>query len=212
MFAKVALIGLVGLTAAAAAADEGKWEEKANSNGVVVYTRERAGTDVKEVKAVGTINAPPQVVLRVLGDYGRYTETMPYTDEAKIVGTEQGGKVVYFYTVVNAPLVSKRDYTLRIEDVSDWRNGQGYLKTHWVPSNKGPGPRAGFVRVTINEGSWTLEPINGGTATRATYLLYTNPGGSLPTWVINKANSGAIPDIFQGLRKYSKEPKYADKK
>ena len=198
MLIKLALIGLLGLTATA---EEAKWEVAAKSSGVTVYARARADSAVKEIKAVGEISSPPPAVLGVLADYERYKETMPYTDVSTVVATEKDGKVVHFYTVVNAPLVSKRDYTLHIEEVSDWRGGEGYLKTQWRPSEKGPGPKDGYVRVEINEGSWTLEPLDEGARTRATYLLYTN-----------QANRSAIPDIFEALRKYSKEPKYADKK
>ena len=78
---------------------------------------------------------------------------------------------------------------------------------HFLPSFK-----KGIVRTPTNDGSWLLEPIDDGKKTRATYLLFTDPGGSLPTWIANKANSGAIPDIFVALRKYAKEPRYADAK
>jgi len=212
MFAKLALIGLIGLTATAASAQEAKWELKAETNGVKVFTRPRQGSGVKEIRSVGEIDAPPHAVLAVLGDYENYKEIMPYTDVSRVVEVEQEGKVKHFYTVVNAPLVSKRDYTLRIEDVSDWRDGKGFLKTHWVPSDKGPPPNDDHVRVKINEGSWTLEPLENGTKTPATSDLYTDPGGSLPNWVINKANSSAIPDVFGALRKFSKQPKYSGKK
>jgi len=62
--------------------------------------------------------------------------------------------------------------------------------------------------VKINDGSWTLEPIDDGARTRATYLLYTDPGGSLPTFLINKANSSTIPDIYEALRKHSQDDRY----
>ncbi len=207
-------ISLMLLTAVPALADEpeAKWEQKANEDGVVVYTRERKGTDVKEVKAVGTIDSPPQQVFRVLGDYERYKEIMPYTDESRIVATEQGGKVVHFYSLINAPFVSKRDYTLRIVEESDWKDGKGFLKSRWTSSEKGPAAKDGVVRVKHNDGSWLLEPVDGGKKTRATYLLFTDPGGSLPTFIVNKANSSAIPDVFNALRKYAKDEKYADKK
>jgi hypothetical protein len=210
MLAQLALTMLVGL--GPTAAEEAKWEKKATSDGVTVYHRPRSGTAVKEIKSIGEIDAPPQVVMKVLADYVRYKEIMPYTDVSQIVETEADGKVVYFYTVVNAPVVSKRDYTLRIEDVSDWKDGKGYLKTQWtISKDKGPAPKKGMVRLETNDGSWTLEPIDDGKRTRATYFLFTDPGGSLPTWIINKANSSAIPDVFEALRKYSKEPRYAEK-
>jgi hypothetical protein len=151
-------------------------------------------------------------VFRVLTDFERYKETMPYTEESKVISTEMENgktKVWYFYSLINAPLASRRDYTIRVVDESDWKGGKGYMKTHWSAWEKGPEPKDGVVRVKVNDGSWVLEPIWDGLRTRATYLLFTDPGGSLPTWIANKANSSAIPDIFEALRKYAKEPRYA---
>jgi hypothetical protein len=145
----------------------------------------------------------------VLGDYERYKEIMPYTDESTVVASEPGGKVVHFYTLINAPFVAKRDYTLRIADESDWKEGKGFLRTRWTTSDKGPAQKDGVVRIKTNDGSWTLEPRDGGKKTFATYLIFTDPGGALPTFVVNRANSSAIPDVFAALRKHAKDPKYA---
>ena len=41
-------------------------------------------------------------------------------------------------------------------------------------------------------------------------LLFTDPGGSLTTFIINKANRSTIPDLFEVLRKQSQEPRYRD--
>ncbi|MBI5545172.1 MAG: hypothetical protein HY901_14880 [Deltaproteobacteria bacterium] len=87
---------------------------------------------------------------------------------------------------------------------------QGLPKSRWTVCDKGPEPKDGVIRVKVNDGTWLLEPIGDGTKTRATYYLFTDPGGSLPTWIANKANSSAIPDIFVALRKYAKEPRYSD--
>lgn len=207
-------LALAALVAATSGAEEARWEVKAKTKGVVVHSRARQGSDIKELKTVGEIDSPPQAVFRVLTDLVNYTKTMPYTEKSEVLGTEEAGgkKAWIFYSLINAPLASRRDYTIRIEDQSDWKDGQGFLKTYWNISDKGPAPKDGVVRVKVNEGSWTLEPLEGGQRTRATYLLFTDPGGSLPTWIANKANSSALPDIFEGLRKLSKEPPYAEAK
>ncbi len=197
------------------AKDEPKWEVKAQTKGVTVHSRPKAGSDIKELKTVGEIDSPPHAVFRVLTDLERYKETMPYTEESKVLSKEeQDGKVRawHFYSLINAPLASRRDYTIRVSDQSDWREGKGYLKTYWNISDKGPAPKDGVVRVKVNEGSWVLEPRENGAKTYATYLLFTDPGGSLPTWIANKANSSALPDIFEALRKLAKEPRYAEPK
>ncbi|HEY3446963.1 MAG TPA: START domain-containing protein [Myxococcales bacterium] len=200
--------------AAKPAVEEAKWEVKAETKGVTVHSRPKAGSDIKELKTTGEIDSPPPAVFRVLTDLEAYKETMPYTEESKVIETEDvnGKKAWHFYSLINAPLASRRDYTIKIEDQSDWQDGKGYLKTYWDISAKGPEPKKGVVRVKVNQGSWMLEPVDGGKKTKATYLLFTDPGGSLPTWIANKANSSAIPDIFVQLRKLSKEPKYADGK
>jgi hypothetical protein len=58
----------------------------------------------------------------------------------------------------------------------------------------------GLVRVTVNEGFWLLEPRENGAKTFATYYLFTHPGGSLPDWLVNKANGTAVPDVFKRIR------------
>ncbi|MDR0966732.1 MAG: hypothetical protein LBM75_09600 [Myxococcales bacterium] len=185
------------------------WEEKANTNGVLVYARDKQGSTIKALRAVGTIDAPPHVVMRILADYERYTETMPYTEKSQVLARESDGAVI-FYTVIDPPIVSRRDYALRITDESDWRGGRGYLRTRWTLSDKGPPPQDGHVRVPLNDGSWTLQPRHGGTKTYAIYDLFTDPGGSLTTFIINKANRSTIPDLFEVLRKHSKDPRYKE--
>jgi hypothetical protein len=208
MFATLALATSIGAAAIAGDPKEPAWEESSTSKGVTVMMRERKGTDVKEILAVGEVGAPPRAVFRAIGDYQRYKEIMPYTEESKVVASEQGEKVVHVYSRINAPLVSRRDYTMRIVEVSDFKDGKGYLGTRWTPSEKGPAAADGVVRVKVNEGSWRVEPLDGGARSRVTYFLFTDPGGSLPAWIKNSASSGAIPDMFEALRRVAPEERY----
>jgi hypothetical protein len=183
------------------------WVKAAETDGITVFTRDKPGSEVKEVKALGMIDAPPEAVWKVLRDYPKYKERMPYTEVATVVATEDGGKVTYFYSKIAAPFVAKRDYTLKIVDESDWKEGKGFLKSSWVMApDKGPAPADGVVRLKINDGFWLLEPKDGGKKTHATYYLFTDPGGSVPKFLVNQANSGAVPDVFRAIRKYSTQP------
>ena len=122
---------------------------------------------------------------------------------------EDGGKVTYFYSVVNAPLVDRRDYTLKIVDDSDWKDGKGFLRTSWTASDKGPPEKEDVVRVKINVGYWKLEARDGGKKTFATYYVYTDPGGSVPKWAVNKGNGIAVPNVFAAIRKVIEKGKTA---
>jgi len=180
------------------------WTKAAEVDGITVFTRDRPGSEVKELKAVGTIDAPADAVWKVIRDYPRYRERMPYTEAAEVVATEEGGKLIWFYSRVAAPFVAKRDYTLKIVDESDWKDGKGFLKSSWtLAGDRGPPPQPGVVRLKINIGSWLLEPRDDGRRTFVTYALYTDPGGSVPKFLVNQANGSAVPDVFRAIRRHS---------
>ncbi|MGQ0506988.1 MAG: START domain-containing protein [Myxococcaceae bacterium] len=193
------MISLISLMILAASPDTGPgWEQSAREDGITVFSREKAGTPVREMKAIGLIDADPQAVWKALRDYAHYDKTMPYTEESKVLEAESDGKVIYFYSVVNAPLVSRRDYVIKLVDESD---GSGTLLVTWSAVDGKMPEKDGRVRVKINDGFWRLEPRENGKKTFATYYVYTDPGGAVPKWIINKANKGAVPDVFRALRK-----------
>jgi hypothetical protein len=187
-----------------AGADEPAWKQVARDDGITVLARTPEGGSVSEVKATALVDAPPQDVWRVIRDYPNYTKTMPYTEESRVLASEQDGKVIVFYCLVNAPLVDKRDFIIRIRDESDWKEGKGFLKTAWTVTTQGaPAEREGVVRVKLNNGYWLLEPREEGKKTFVTYYLYTDPGGSLPKWIADRANKTSVPDVLRAVRKYA---------
>lgn len=200
----MSLLHALPLLLSLAQTGETGWQKSADTDGVTVYSRERKDNSIRELKAVGVINAPPQTVWKVLRDYPNYKNTMPYMKSSNVIGVEEGGKITYLYSIVSAPLISQRDYVLKITDDSDWQDGKGFLKSSWTAANdKGPPETKNMVRIKVNEGSWKLEPKDDGKRTLATYYLFTDPGGSVPRWMVNKANGSAVPNVFRALKKHS---------
>ncbi|MBI1948787.1 MAG: cyclase/dehydrase [Deltaproteobacteria bacterium] len=180
---------------------EGGWQEAAKVDGIVIYNRTRAGSDVKEVLAIGTFDAAPAHVHRVLDDNARYQDFMPYTKVSRVL--KRDGDTVWSYERINAPLVAERDYVVKITHRAETRaDGAVVLQHAFTQSNAdGPAPVDGVVRVAVLDGRWQLEPIDGGKRTRATYWVYTSPGGSVPTFLVNAANTNAVPGLFDAVKK-----------
>jgi len=200
----MSILPALSLLVLLAGATEPAWQQVARDDGITVLARTPEGGSVSEVKATALVDAPPHDVWRVIRDYDNYSKTMPYTDESRVLASEQEGKVTVFYCLVNAPLVDKRDFIIRIRDESDWKDGQGFLKTTWTVTTDGaPAVREGVVRVKLNNGYWLLEPREEGKKTFVTYYLYTDPGGSLPKWIADKANKTSVPDVLRAVRKYA---------
>lgn len=184
------------------------WELASETNdGIKVFTRAKSGSAVREVQAMGEIQASPERVYKVIADLENYKDFMPYTKESKVL--ERQGKTTFFYSYITPPIVANRDYTLKLVDRSNPDPAAPYYKVEWEPANdKGPAPIDGTVRLEVNKGHWMLEPTEDGKGTSATYYLYTDPAGAIPTWMVNKANKDSVPDIFRAIRKRVPNKKY----
>jgi len=197
--------------AAALAADGGDgWAVANKSDNLTVFTRPHEGSSIRECKAVGIIDAEPIVVKRVLDDTAEYPKFMPYVVESKTISRTSDGRVGY--QRVSPPIVGERDYTVRVkcESKACPTGGMIYCNRWEVANDLGPAEIKGVTRVKITQGSWLLEPAGGG-KTVATYTIYSDSGGGIPTFLLNSANKTAIPKLFDAVGKQCKLSKYQGK-
>jgi hypothetical protein len=184
------------------------WQSVEQKDGVQIFSRARAGSSNKEFKGVGAVDAPPSVVERVLLDVNAYPAFMPYVAEARVISAT--GNVAVTYQRVAFPMVSNRDYTLKMERGTITGPAGVIYRDIWQADNQdGPPERHGVVRVNVDEGYWLLEPTGpGGATTQATYQIYTDSGGALPPFLANRGSQMAIPKVFEAIRKQARDPKY----
>jgi len=186
------------------------WKEESNRDGLVIYSRTRAGSALKEFKSVGVIDATSSVVFAVLDDVAAYPSFMPFTSECSVL--LRTGDCTIAYQRLELPLVSDRDYTLRSEHFKTTGPNGPIYRIQWEPANDlGPSEKPGVERVKICEGGWLIEPDGAGT-TRATYHIYTDGGGAIPAVIANSGSRMAIRKMFTAIRRAAQEPKYAASK
>jgi len=183
------------------------WKLSAQEKNVVIYSRPRPGSPLKEFKAVGPIDAPPGAVCAVIDDFQNYPKFMPYTTECRLI--KRDGDSIVGYQRLSPKVCADRDYTLRVWKKS-WPSADGLVfMSHWSPANElGPPEKKGVVRVKLCEGKWLLEP-DGATKTRATYSIYTDSGGFIPSFIANRISLTGITKLFAAVRKQVKDPRYA---
>jgi hypothetical protein len=180
-----------------------KWKLAAEDNGIKIYSRMKDGENVAEMRAMGEMDAAPVEVWKAVRDYDGYTKNMPFTEYGKVLSRSEGDKVIFFHSVVNTPLVDKRDYIIRLVDESDVSKGMYRVSWRAATAEDGveiPKEKGGVVRVKLNNGFWQLEPREGGKKTFATYYVHTDPGGSIPKMIANKGNTMAVPKVFEKIR------------
>jgi Polyketide cyclase / dehydrase and lipid transport len=183
------------------------WKFVKETGGISFSSRARAGSSLKEFRAVGEIGAPSRAVHNVLDDVAAYPDFMPFAKECRIIKRE--GDALFAYQRLSPGIVRDRDYTLRICRKSWPAQGGPVFLDQWELANaSGPGEKPGVLRVKVNEGKWLLEPA-GAAKTRATYCIYTDCGGKLPALLANAANEIGISKIFIAIRSQVRLPKYS---
>lgn len=195
----------------AADAPAAEWKQVEKKDGVTLYQRDRPGTSIKEIRAVGTFNSPNWMVRNVLDDSDHYTEFMPHIVASRVLSRDPATHTILTYAEINPPMVSRRDYTILITDASTKGPGSGEMTylTRWQDANaKGPAEKSGVVRVKNNEGSWLLEPTDGGQHTRATYTLFTDGGGGIPTGLLNYLNKQRLVELYDIVDKRAQKEQY----
>lgn len=183
------------------------WKLSAQEKDVAIYSRLRPGSPLKEFKAVGPIDASTHAVCAVIDDFQNYPKFMPYTTECRLI--RRDGDSIVGYQRLSPKVCADRDYTLRVWKKS-WPTADGLVYTsHWSPANElGPPEKKGVVRVKICEGKWLLEP-DGANKTHATYFIYTDTGGFIPSFIANRVSLTGITKLFAAVRTQVKDPKYA---
>jgi hypothetical protein len=177
----------------------GKWRLVSEADLICVYTRKSQASGVHEILAVATIAASPAELRGVISDYARYPEFMPYVEASEVLKRE--GNTAWVFQQLSLPFpISDRYYTIRVVGGPGTASGNG-ARISWSlardteSSNRGEG-----VPMLVNDGFWDLHPLEGGAATRVTYFIHTNPGGSLPSFAVNMANTVAVPRVMESLR------------
>ncbi len=196
------LVFLSIVFAASFALGGGKWKKVKSKNGITVFTREVEGSDLDEFKGVSTIDADIEVVGRVIADVPSLKDWLHNCAVSKLI-SRSGNKTI-LYQETNAPWpVSNRDVV--IESVTTKSPDKVVRRLRNVKHSAVP-VKKGKVRIPKLRGSWTL--TRKGDKTHVVYQLLTDPGGSLPTAMANKATKDLPFHTIEGLKKMVKLDKY----
>src|SRR5260370_34245321 len=166
------------------------WKFVKETGGISFSSRARAGSSLKEFRAVGEIGASSRAVHNVLDDVVAYPNFMPFTKECRVIKRE--GDALFAYQRLSPGIVRDRDYTLRICRKS-WpaQGGLVFLDQWELANTSGPGEKPGVLRVKVNEGKWLLESASA-SKTRATYCIDTAGGGKRSAALANSAHENAL--------------------
>jgi hypothetical protein len=162
----------------------GEWSTIRDENGVTVQEESAPGRVLPVLLGVTTIGASPQNVLSWIHDVSTHTGWMHNCEEARLLRDE--GAVVYTYNRLDSPWpVSDRDVILRVETIA---SADDAVRVEFRSTDEVELPAvSSVVRMPRVEGYYDLRPLDSG-GTRVEYRLDSDPGGSLPGWLVKRTS------------------------
>jgi hypothetical protein len=190
VFMIATLVGIVSLATTLAGAG---YVPIGGHHGISVYQRPNAA--LIDLAAVAEFDAPPLEVQAALLDYDDASRISTHIAESRVLSRRGGDMLVYQH--LKLPVISDRDYTLRVS----WTEGLARGLRFRIDGAAGPGPFANRVRMTILNGRWELEPIGDGKRTRAVYHVQLDFAGEVPRWMVRGGAAKDLPNMFLGVGK-----------
>jgi hypothetical protein len=155
-------------------ADEG-WVDLGSKNGVAYEKRAVSGSKFLEYRATMIVAVSPATALWTI--WRAVTEQPPASNHRRVIKKSEDEVVVY--DQIDTPVVSNRDVTLRITKVVR----PDFFEVRFESNDAlGPPPDHKRVRLPKVRGAWIIIPASGGA--RLTYNCYSEPGGSIPAFMV----------------------------
>jgi hypothetical protein len=212
-FIAALLIG-VWVVSSASAAEEAEasseWEKITEINGIVGYSRPTSRSGVYEIKAIGIMDASIAVIEAVLRDdpaRTQYSERCIEAFRVDIPGLESSKDTYYIYHRLGMPWpFYDRDGVAKAILRIDEETGALLWQAHTIATDFREDDWC-VLRVPIVDAKWILTPL-GENKTRAHYQILADPGGYLPTFLVNMMSEDLAVKTIAGIREMVKKDKY----
>jgi hypothetical protein len=161
------------------------WELKKNQEGVKVFTKSNANSPFDLLMAECEVNVGINQMLALIYDVSRHTEWVYNSVQSVLIKKNSTYDIIYYGETYAPWPVSNRDLVIHLTAFTDSITGICNITAISEPKLK---PLVkGKIRIPRSVSKWKLIAINKQT-TRVIYTLDIDPGGSLPSWLVNFAS------------------------
>lgn len=160
-------------------AADGDFTHVEDVDGISVESRPVSGSRFAEFRFVTTTTKSIDSLCDAAFGNGKLDANSDAEVKARKILEESADERVT-YDQIQAPVVSDRDYAVRAKRTRE-PNG-ACMTTFNAANDKAPKLQEGWIRIEKLAGSWRFEPRDG--KTLITYVIFTDPGGSIPAWMV----------------------------
>ena len=163
--------------------------------GITVEEEMSPGRVLPILTGTTTMAATPERIAAWIGAIHTYVDWQHRCEEARVLPPTDGRRLAY--NRIGSPWpVSDRDVVLESER-TDFEDGRIHIEFRSTEAPDVPVP-GGVVRMPRLVGSYDLTPTPEGT--RVVYTVDSDPGGSLPGWLVRQASKDLPFHTLRNLR------------
>jgi hypothetical protein len=194
---KLIFISLVLIIKTSLLFGQSDWKFKTEKDGIKIYTGQVAGSNVKAVKVQCELNATTPQLVAMLMDVKTSTDWV-YCLKSCVLLKENSPSDLYYYAEVSLPWpVANRDFVAHLTATEDPDTKvvtiNGPAVPGYLPAKKG------LVRIDNSSSTWLITP-RGKDKVEVEYTMHVDPGGAVPSWLVNLFATEGPVKIFNSLR------------
>jgi len=160
---------------------------------------------VKAIKVECDLNVTAAQLVALVMDM-KATPDWVYHTKSCVLVKQVSASELYYYSEINLPWpATNRDFVahLTVTENPDTKviTITGPVVSGFVPVKKG------VVRIDHSNGEWIITPT-GPEQIKVEYTIHTDPGGALPSWLVNMFATEGPLQIFRNLKKQLQKPAY----
>jgi hypothetical protein len=172
------------------------WELKKDAEGIKVYTADKAGSNVKAIKVLCTLNASPDQLIRYLMNAKAHEQWVYSTKQSYLIKQVSEGHQIYYSEITMPWPLSNRDIVVDFKIV---RNPNNVITVKASAIDGYVAKDKKKVRINFSDVNWTVTPAGANTL-NIEYVAQADPGGSIPGWVSNMFITKGPFETFKLLR------------
>ncbi len=182
-----------------------EWILLKNSNNVMVYSRSIEGQTIKELKAVTQIKTSLSSIVALLNDREACPKWVYKCGKSYIIKQINDKEYISYQNVVAPWPIDNRDIVIKVKVNQDEITKEVIHKAVGEPNYL---PLVeDHVRVKVFNSMWVLTPLKNGFVNCVNQIL-VDPGGSIPTWLINMVAVDGPFETTSNFRKLVMDKKY----
>ena len=184
---------------------ETEWTLKKQSEGITVYNRDVENSSVKEIKAVTQIKTSLASIIALLYDRANFSNWVYKCEKAVTLKEISNVEAIYYQNVIAPWPIDNRDIVIKARVEQNPITKVIHQYAHSVP-NYVPAVES-HVRITKFNATWVLTPLKNGNVI-CEYTLLFDPGGNLPSWLVNLASTEGPFETTFNMKKVIFNEKY----